>query len=607
MPALHHAHFPLARVAISVSILAALMAAPGLATAQSAGGYAKGRILVMPKAGLPDSALAEILKTQGAGKGRRLGKSDLHVVELPEGTEQQMVERLSRNPHIRFAELDALVSPDFVPDDPYFGSEWHLAKMGTVAAWDMAKGSGVTIAILDTGVDATHPDLASRMVPGWNFYDNTAITSDVHGHGTMVAGTAAATMSNGAGVAGIAGQARIMPIRITSTTGSATYSATASGLTFAADKGARVANISFSGMQRSSSVASAAQYFRSKGGVVTVAAGNSGTLVTDIPVTDAFLAVGGTDSADVKASWSSTGAYVDLAAPGVNIYTTARGGGYTATSGTSVAAPLTAGVAALMMSAKPGITGAQVESLLFSTALDLGAAGKDASYGHGRVNAQAAVAAALNITSPTADTQAPSVAFAAPVASSTVSGLASVSVNATDNVGVARVELRANGLLVASDTAAPFSFSWDTTKVASGMVALEAKAYDAANNAATALLSVNVANVVDSQAPTVKISNPAAGTSVSGTVSILVTADDNAGAATLSQRLYLNGQQVASTMGGKLSYGWNTRKAPAGTNTIRAEATDAAGNLSAVTVQVSKASTTSKGSGGQGRKGKGGD
>src|SRR5438445_434046 len=152
------------------------------------------------------------------------------------------------------------------------------------------------------------------MLPGWNVYDNNSDTSDVYGHGTSVAGVAAATSNNGAGVASVAWGCKLLPVRISDLNGYATYSTIASGLTYAADHGARVANVSFRASD-SSTVASAAQYFQSKGGVVAMAAGNESTFVSsaDNPY---VLTVSATDSNDALTSWSNTGNNIDLAAPG---------------------------------------------------------------------------------------------------------------------------------------------------------------------------------------------------------------------------------------------------------------------------------------------------
>lgn len=571
----------------ATAIAAALMVISLSAGAQT-GEWAKGRVLVMPRAGLSDVELDKVVKVHG-GQARRVGKSDLHIVDLPGNASETAVQALlSRHPLLKFAELDRRVSLGYAANDPYVGSEWHLPKISAPAAWDLSQGSGIVIAILDTGVAGSHPDLAARMVPGWNFYGNNSDTSDPHGHGTAVAGAAAASSNNGVGVASVAGAARIMPIRIADPAAYAYWSTVAQGLTYAADQGARVANISYVGVAGSSSVQSAAQYMKNKGGLVVVCAGNNG-INENITPTTTMIPVSATDSNDAKASWSSFGSFVAVSAPGVGIWTTARSGSYEAWSGTSLASPVAAGVVANMMAARPALGAAQIESLLFSSATDLGSAGRDIYFGHGRVNAAAAVTAALN--APATDTQAPSSTIVAPLAGASVSGLVAVNVDALDNVGVSRVELRVNGALVATDTGSPYQFSWDSTLVANGTANLVATAVDAAGNSkASVAVAVNVANsvVADATPPTVAIKNPANGAKVSGTVAVSVNATDNAGAAGIRQSLYLDGKLVASSTGGSLSYNWNTRKATVGSHSLQAIAQDAAGNRTSTSVSVTR-------------------
>jgi subtilisin family serine protease len=190
-----------------------LISAPASANTDT-GSFARGRVLVMPRPGLTDAELAKIVGVHG-GKATKITSFGLHVVELPaNASEQAVASLLAHHPHLKFAELDQKVTANITPNDPYFGSQWHTAKIGAPIAWDLSSGAGVTIAILDSGVDGTHPDLSAQMVPGWNFYNNNSNTSDVYGHGTQTAGTAAATSNNATGVAAIAGSARIMPIRI---------------------------------------------------------------------------------------------------------------------------------------------------------------------------------------------------------------------------------------------------------------------------------------------------------------------------------------------------------------------------------------------------------
>jgi thermitase len=568
------------------------LAAPGAADPQ---GFARGRILVEPRAGLSDQEFDQILKVHG-GKRRRIGQSNLHIVELPgNASETAVVERLRHNPHLRFAELDLRVKSTLAVNDPYLGSQWHLAQVGAAGAWDTTQGAGVTIAILDSGVDAAHPDLAPNMTSGFNVIDNNSDTSDVCGHGTAVAGTASAATNNSVGVAGMAGQARIMPIRIayfdTASNGCYSYYSTiASGLTYAADHGARVANVSYARVASSDAAISAARYMKDKGGLVFVSAGNNGIDENLLPTT-AMVVVAATDSGDARTSWSSYGSFVSLSAPGAGIWTTSRGGGYQGWNGTSFSSPLAAGVAALMMAANPALGSTQVEQLLYSSAVDLGAAGRDPLYGFGRVDAAAAVRAAAGAVV-VADTEAPAVSIGAPGASSSVSGVVAVDVSATDNVGVTRVELQVNGTVVAVASAAPYGFSWNSTGVANGMATLVAVAYDAAGNMAnSAPVSVNVANaappvVRDTSAPVVAINSPVAGM-VTGNVSVNVSATDDSGAAGISQSLYIDGVLKAKGSGGTLGYNWNTRKGSAGTHTIQAVARDAAGNTSTSSVTVS--------------------
>ncbi len=242
---------------------------------------------------------------------------------------------------IEYAEVDNLVSQSYIPNDPYYASQWHHQNIQSSVAWDSSQGSGVTIAILDSGTDCTHPDLQASCVAGWNAYDNNSDTTDVQGHGTMVAGTAAAIGDNANGVSGVAYGAKIMPVRVADASGYAYYSTIATALTWATDHGAKVANISFAEVNSSSAIINAATYMRSKGGLVVVAEGNSGvqSLFTN---PKELISVSATDGADNRTSWSTYGADTDLAAPGVGIYTTSRGGGYSAPSGTSFSSPLTA-------------------------------------------------------------------------------------------------------------------------------------------------------------------------------------------------------------------------------------------------------------------------
>jgi len=555
------------------------------ADALAAPKWAEGRILVQTKAGLSDVELDKILKSHNGKAIGHLRQINLHIVEVPPRAEEAVAQALAHNPNVEFAELDMQVEAGQIPNDPSYASAWHLPKIQAPLAWDSSQGSGVTIAILDSGVDATHPDLAGQLVAGWNSADNTANTSDINGHGTWVAGTAGAATNNAIGVASVAGSARIMPVRVTNfSDGSAYFSAIANGLTWAADHGAQVANISFDMLTTSNSVGSAAQYMNSKGGVVVVAAGNSGTDrgYSDSPY---MISVSATGSNDVKTSWSSFGYYVDVAAPGAGIWTTSRGGGYSAVNGTSFASPVTAGVVALMKAANPSLSPSSLEDILKNTADDLGGAGWDTYYGYGRVNAAAAVQSAMQTQN--IDSQAPNVSITSPSSNSTVAGIATVNVSASDNVGVTRVVLFANGQQIAEDNTSPFGFSWDTTTQADGSATLVAYGYDTAGNQGiSGGVTVTVDNipepkvVADTTPPTVSIQS----TGTRGkNMSFQINASDNVGVTLTS--CFVNGQLLAASSTDSLSCNWNTNKLK-GTFTISGTAEDAAGNQSTTSMQV---------------------
>jgi len=297
--------------------------------------------------------------------------------------------------------------------------------------------------------------------------------------------------------------------------------------------------------------------------------------------------VSATDTNDQIASFSTYGSFVTIAAPGNMILTTSQGGIYQYWWGTSFATPVAAATAALVLSKRPDFTPSQVDSILVSTASDLGTAGKDIYYGSGRINAAAALQVAAG-SSPTADTTPPTVSIASPTGG-TVSGTVAVSVNASDNVGVTRVDLRVNGSTVASTNAAPYQFSWNSASAPDGMVSMTAMAFDAAGNSTTSsAVSLNVQNAAsggsDTTPPVVTITSPASGATVSGTVAIRTAAADNSGAAGITQKLYIDGMLKTTATGGNLSYSWNMRKSSAGAHTIAVTATDAAGN--AVTAQL---------------------
>lgn len=549
--------------------------------------WKSGQILVKPKAGLSDAEFDAVLgKNQGKVK-EKIGNLPVHIISVPENAEEAVVRALSKNPHIEFAELDMVAELDqAVVNDPNYATEWHLPKIQAPEAWDIAKGQGITIAILDTGVDGNHPDLANQMVPGYNAVTGSLTTADIYGHGTKVAGSAAAITNNAVGVASVAGDSKIMPVKVNydDAGGSAYTSDIARGLDWASANGADVANISYA-MTASATVATAGQAMRNKGGIVFVSAGNDGK-EWGFTETTSLVSVSATDSNDAKASWSSYGNWVDIAAPGVSILTTTKGGGYGSVSGTSFSSPIAAGVAALVISANPNLTPDQIETVIENSADKVAGVNFHPYFGYGRVNASAAVQLALNTK--VSDTEAPVVNIFSPRTGSTVSGLVPVDVSASDNESVSQVSLYANGDLIGTDTISPYQFSWDSAGTADGSLVLTATAVDGAGNqASSANVSVTVKNqatVTDNVPPSVAISNPANNATVSGLVAIGVSADDDIAVAKVE--LYIDGKLTSSAIGSNLNYKWNTKKVKSGSHSIQAIATDTSNKTSNMIIQV---------------------
>lgn len=316
-----------------------------------------------------------------------------------QSTEEEISAELMDTGALVFAEPDYLVHPHLLPNDPNYASQWHHPLMNSAAAWDITTGSStIIVAVCDTGVQSTHPDLAANLIlPGFNTVDNTTNSEDFWGHGTAVAGCIAAVGNNGVGVVGMGWNIKILPIRISndSAGGTAYISDMAEAMRYAVDRGAKVVNLSYGGAN-SATIDSAAQYVRSKGGLHFMSAGNDGLDVSANPDWSSFIIIGSTDSLDRRSSFSNYGTPIDIVAPGSSVYTTQRTSTYGPISGTSFSSPIAAGVGALIYAVNPSFTPAQVEEILFASAKDLGTVGNDSVFGHGRVDAGAAVALAAS-------------------------------------------------------------------------------------------------------------------------------------------------------------------------------------------------------------------
>ena len=283
--------------------------------------------------------------------------------------------------------------------DPYRTRQWALTALHAEDVRRVAAGAGQVVGVVDSGVDATHPDLAGQVLPGTDEVtpggDGRA---DAAGHGTHVAGIVAALAGNGIGVEGFAPQARILPVRALDAAGGGWDSDIAAGVIWAVDHGAGVVNLSLGGTDSSDAMRSAVLYAVARGTVVVAAVGNErqegnpveypAGLSTSVP---GVIAVAATTSAGVSAGYSNTGADVTLAAPGDGILSTYPGGTYALMSGTSMATPYVSAVAAVIRSAEPGLSPAQVVQVLVASAVDLEARGRDDATGAGLVDPSAAL------------------------------------------------------------------------------------------------------------------------------------------------------------------------------------------------------------------------
>ncbi|OGO07557.1 MAG: hypothetical protein A2Y61_04240 [Chloroflexi bacterium RBG_13_60_13] len=333
-------------------------------------------------------------------------------------------------------ERNGIVQAVLTPNDPYYYLQWDMAQIGMPSAWDVTDGSGVTVAVVDTGVAyenysvyAKAPDLAGTcFVAGYDFVNYDSHPNDDNGHGTHVAGTIAQTTNNGVGVAGVAPGACVMPVKVLAADGVGTYAGVADGISWATDHGARVINLSLTG-GHSSTMEDAVDYALANDVVVVAATGNGGDDHVGDPSPGcpacyaSVLAVGATDYNMDRTYYSnygcsSYGGCLGIMAPGGDVYADDNGDGYADGilqetlgiwcdpsvppgnyttfrycfgAGTSMAAPHVAGAAALILGANPSLTADEVKDVLTSTATDLGTPGYDPEYGYGLVDVYAAV------------------------------------------------------------------------------------------------------------------------------------------------------------------------------------------------------------------------
>ncbi len=543
------------------------------------------QLLVQKKPGSSNDQISKIFKEHGSKIKDFIPQIETFVLQVPPDKLEIVQNALSRNPLFKSVSKDHFryLHYSINPNDPYYPGQWHLEKIQAPQTWAFTLGNGdVVIAVIDDGIAAV-ADIYEKVIPGINIIEGGTETTNGGGHGTPVAGIISATTNNAMGVAGVAWNNKLLPVKVYTETGYTTCSAIIKGIVWAADNSAKVINMSFGGPSECAGEKSAIDYAWNKGAVLVASAGNYADTTPIYPAAYSnVLGVAATNPDDTIASFSSYGSWINVAAPGRRLYTTYSNGAYSGFSGTSASAPVVSGIAGLIMSANPTLLNSQVKSIIEKSADDLGAPGFDSYYGWGRVNAYKAILTAIGSVPPPPDTTAPTVSISYPSEGATVSGSISINVSASDNVGVAKVELYLNGALYATDTTEPFSFVWDTTKVNNGVHTLQAKAYDTAGNSSLSpIVNVNVYNfIADTTPPSVVITSPANGSTLTRTTKITVNASDNVQVKEIN--IYVNNKRLStescSTATCSLSINWNTRNLPKGTYTITADAYDTSWN-----------------------------
>ncbi len=363
-----------------------------------------GKVVVKLRPGLSGQSLQALLGRE-AEVIAEIPPLGVKVLSVPRGKEGEWLARLRASPFVEYAEPARPVRALLAPNDLYWSYQWNMGLIGAPQAWDVTTGtSAITVAIVDTGVDLDHPEFAGRIVQGWDFVNNDPSPDDDNGHGTHVAGIAAARGNNNQGIAGVAWNVKILPLKVLDSNGYGYDYDVASAIVSAADKGAKVINLSLGG-DPSSVMADAVNYAYQKGCILVAAAGNNSVNRVLYPAAyTQVVAVSAVNYYSGVAWYSNYGPEIEVAAPGGDdnslyewILSTIPDDAYGFAYGTSMASPHVAGLAALIWSVNPGLTAAQVRYCITSTAVDLGAPGRDQYYGYGVINAADALKGKLAV------------------------------------------------------------------------------------------------------------------------------------------------------------------------------------------------------------------
>jgi subtilisin family serine protease len=365
--------------------------------------FVPGELLVRFRAGTTNAEMEGAARRASGTLTDHIAQLGVHVVEVPPQRTQEALASLRSEASVESVERDVFLDAlDTVPNDALWSTQWGWRVVGAPRAWDASRGSpAVVIAVLDTGVDALHPDLRGATIAGYDFVNDDADPSDDHGHGTSAAGVAAARTNNSEGQSGVCWACSLMPVKVLDSRGSGKSSTIALGIAWAADHGAQVLNMSLGGPGTTNTLRAAVEYAASRGALLVASAGNSGVDTPFYPAAyDQVVGVAATTESDARYSWSNYGDWVPVAAPGCNTATRA-GGGYVEFCGTSSAAPMVSGIAGLAFALNPNASSADVEQALAGSATPVPGVAR-----FGRVNAPT-VMSAVSSTGSASPVQAP--------------------------------------------------------------------------------------------------------------------------------------------------------------------------------------------------------
>jgi thermitase len=374
-------------------------AQPGVDNDPEGAPYVAGELLVAYEPGTSEEAEETVVRRSGARTLEDL-PGEVRLVSFPairreasEAVRERALARalgyLGHKAGVEAVEYNYLREPYFIPNDPMLGNQWGLISTRFRGAWSDANGGTAKVAIVDSGVNSKHPDIG-RIIAQRDFVEGDSVADDDNGHGTHVTGIAGALTDNGKGVAGGCFECELLIAKVMGPIGFTTDSRIVEGINWSVNQGAEVVNLSLGGSGDSSVLRTAVNRAYSQGAVMVAAAGNEGTNVPQYPAAySKVIAVSATTTDGRLARFSNRGDWVDLAAPGTDILSTSKSGGYHRMSGTSMSAPLVSGLAGLL--ASRGMSGDSIRQRMLASAKDLGPAGDDPRFGHGRIDADNAV------------------------------------------------------------------------------------------------------------------------------------------------------------------------------------------------------------------------